>query len=785
MFTELHVHSEGSNTRGFLDSINQIPDMVQYARELGHRGMALTDHDTITMHLDLLDYIKDLRNPKSKIYDDKPDFTPEDWEVEKFKVILGNEIYLCSRKEIEEDKKYKFYHFILLAKDAIGHKQIRELSTRAWTDNSFVYVKVRTPTFYDDLFEVVESDRGHLIASTACLGGKLSELILKAYNENPENPDYKLCKKWILKMDKCFGHGNFFLEMQPSHQEDQIIVNNTILKLSKELDIPYIITTDAHYLKKEDRYTHEIFLKSNEDEGKDRETGEFYATTYFMSEEEIHEYMDKYIGRENVQKGIDNTNLIWDMVEEYSLEQKLNIPYEPTDLREPDVILYNRYKEKIELLKDFYESEHPCDRHLVRNIIEKIESCQEELANDKTYEAINTCLKVIKNTSDKMGTQWSAYLLQTKAFVDTIWEAGSLCGPSRGCFVPGTQILMADGTQKNIEDVQIGDQVITHLGNIKTVKDTFSYDIEEDIYTIKGKDRYGINPKEVKCTDNHRFYCWKDLSTQWIQAKDLEESIYLTTILYEELKDAKIGKGLRLLKFDASHTEHYRGKVYDLNVEDDNSFVANGYCVHNSGGGFILLYILGIIQINPLRETTRLYYWRFLHEFRASPLDIDLDCEGAKRDTIIQILQEKYGGIRRVAKVQTILRMKSKNAIISACRGLGIPNEEAQYLSSFIGAERGIQYTLKQVYYGDAENGLSPNMEFVHLMRDKYPEVWEVASKIEGLISGVGQHAGGVILTPSDITDYCALMRVSSGDIVTQFDLHKAEKTGQFKASNI
>ena len=636
MFTELHVHSEGSNTRGFLDSINQIPDMVQYARELGHRGMALTDHDTITMHLDLLDYIKDLRNPKSKIYDDKPDFTPEDWEVEKFKVILGNEIYLCSRKEIEEDKKYKFYHFILLAKDAIGHKQIRELSTRAWTDNSFVYVKVRTPTFYDDLFEVVESDRGHLIASTACLGGKLSELILKAYNENPENPDYKLCKKWILKMDKCFGHGNFFLEMQPSHQEDQIIVNNTILKLSKELDIPYIITTDAHYLKKEDRYTHEIFLKSNEDEGKDRETGEFYATTYFMSEEEIHEYMDKYIGRENVQKRIDNTNLIWNMVEEYSLEQKLNIPYEPTDLREPDVILYNRYKEKIELLKDFYESEHPCDRHLVRNIIEKIESCQEELANDKTYEAINTCLKVIKNTSDKMGTQWSAYLLQTRAFVDTIWEAGSLCGPSRG-----------------------------------------------------------------------------------------------------------------------------------------------------SGGGFILLYILGIIQINPLRETTRLYYWRFLHEFRASPLDIDLDCEGAKRDTIIQILQEKYGGIRRVAKVQTILRMKSKNAIISACRGLGIPNEEAQYLSSFIGAERGIQYTLKQVYYGDAENGLSPNMEFVHLMRDKYPEVWEVASKIEGLISGVGQHAGGVILTPSDITDYCALMRVSSGDIVTQFDLHKAEKTGQFKASNI
>lgn len=167
---------------------------------------------------------------------------PDKWK--DYKLILGNEIYLCNRKSIEEDKEYIFYHFVLLAKDAIGHKQIRELSTRAWVDNSFTYVNIRTPTYYEDLFEVVESDRGHIIGSTACLGGRCPKLILDSYRQNPLQPDYTGVKKWLKRLDKCFGHGNFFLELQPSKSEEQIIVNQALVELSTELDIPYIITTD-------------------------------------------------------------------------------------------------------------------------------------------------------------------------------------------------------------------------------------------------------------------------------------------------------------------------------------------------------------------------------------------------------------------------------------------------------------------------------------------------------------------------------------------------------------
>ena len=155
MHLDCHTHTCHSNTRGFLDSTNRIEDLIQYTKELGKNGIVITDHDTISCHMFALDHMKDLRKEDSEKWKD-------------YKLILGNEIYLCSRKEIEEDKKYKFYHFILIAKDKIGHQQIRELSTRAWVDNSFTWVNIRTPTFYDDLFEIVEKDRGHLIGSTAC-----------------------------------------------------------------------------------------------------------------------------------------------------------------------------------------------------------------------------------------------------------------------------------------------------------------------------------------------------------------------------------------------------------------------------------------------------------------------------------------------------------------------------------------------------------------------------------------------------------------------------------------
>ena len=194
-----------------------------------------------------------------------------------------------------------------------------------------------------------------------------------------------------------------------------------------------------------------------------------------------------------------------------------------------------------------------------------------------------------------------------------------------------------------------------------------------------------------------------------------------------------------------------------------------------SGVGFILLYLLDITQINPLWETTQTFSWRFLNPERVSVLDVDVDIEGRKRAQVLAHLREVYGS-NRVANVATFGTEKSKSAILTAARGLGIDVDIASYLASMIKSERGILQTLDQTFYGDEDNGINPNKQFVKEMTENYPELWKVAHKIEGLISRTGIHAGGVIFVDEDFEESTALMRAPDGTLITQFDLHDAEE---------
>ena len=138
-------------------------------------------------------------------------------------------------------------------------------------------------------------------------------------------------------------------------------------------------------------------------------------------------------------------------------------------------------------------------------------------------------------------------------------------------------------------------------------------------------------------------------------------------------------------------------------------------CSRGSGTGFFLLYLLNVIQINPLWETTKTYSFRFLNPERVSPLDVDCDIEGGKRPQVYKALQDTYGE-DRVSKVLTIRTEKSKSAILTAARGLNLDPDEGQYLASFIKSDRGQQRTLEQTYYGDIENDIAPDMKFRELM---------------------------------------------------------------------
>ena len=165
---------------------------------------------------------------------------------------------------------------------------------------------------------------------------------------------------------------------------------------------------------------------------------------------------------------------------------------------------------------------------------------------------------------------------------------------------------------------------------------------------------------------------------------------------------------------------------------------------------------------------------------RVSVLDVDVDIEGGRRKQVLDHLRKVYGD-DRVANVATFGTEKSKSAILTACRGLGIDVDIAQYLASMVAADRGMLRTLDQTFYGDEESDFAPNKQFVYEMTENYPEVWQVAKKIEGLVCRLGEHAGGVIFVDEPFENSTALMRAPNGDIMTQFDLHDCEDCSLIK----
>ena len=607
-FTLTQNHTQYSNLR-LRDCIIKEDDLIKYAIELGHEVIAITDHEAVCNAVKVEKIYK-------KVKKEHPDF----------KVILGNEIYLCRNglNASNFNREYdRYYHFVLLARDSEGHKQIREISTRAWHRSYMARGMRRVPTYYQDLIDVIGENRGHVIGTTACLGGALPTQLLK-YKNSGSQELYEKIIAWCEQMEWIFGSGNFYLELQPAANRDQRYVNRALIDIANTYHFPYIITTDSHYLKKEDKPIHKAYLNS---QNGDREVDDFYATTYMMNTEELESFMD--LTREELDEAYSNIHHIKEMCEDYSLMKPLKIPQLPWSEPFGSPAPY-KWFDKIPYMKTFMESDYIGDHHLC-DAISLALSKDEKLQTQKIYDAINECLEMTWISSEVNKTHWSAYYLNLQKIVEECWNAGTLVGCGRG-----------------------------------------------------------------------------------------------------------------------------------------------------SGVGFILLYLLGITQINPQWETTKTFAWRFLNPARVSVLDVDVDIEGGRRKQVLDHLRKVYGE-DRVANVATFGTEKSKSAILTACRGLGIDVDIAQYLASMIASDRGMLRTLDQTFYGDEENGFAPNKQFVYEMTENYPEVWQIAKKIEGLVCRLGEHAGGVIFVDEDFENSTALMRAPNNDIMTQFDLHDCEDCSLIK----
>lgn len=423
------MNTDYSNLR-LRDSINTYQELIDYAIELGHEVIAITEHETISNAVKVEKYYNEIKK-----------------EYPDFKVILGNEIYLC-RDGLNADNfekgTDKYYHFILLAKDAIGHRQIREISTRAWKRSWMNGKMRRVPTYYQDLIDIISANPGHVIGSTACLGGFLPTKLLQ-WKETSDEVFYNKILSWLKNMQSIFGKEDFYLEMQPSDNPEQIFINNELKQISTKLDIKYIITTDSHYCKKSDRSIHKAFITSQEG---DREVDEFYATTYMMDTQELESYFS-YFTKEELQQAYQTIKEIKEKCEDYSLLKPLKIPRLKWKEQNPitDFELKN-YISLIPELEKFVNSESYADNYLVKAIINGIKK-HSDLQNKEAYDAINTCLNMTWISSEVNKAEWSAYFLNLQQNLEVCWDAGTIVGPGRGSGVGFILLYTLDITQIN------------------------------------------------------------------------------------------------------------------------------------------------------------------------------------------------------------------------------------------------------------------------------------------------------------------------------------------------
>ena len=295
MSSSLHTHSYFS----ILDGFSSPEENLKRASELGLKALAITEHGELTSH----PYYSEL---KSKYPD--------------VKQLLGIEAYECEDRDIK-DPNNKYYHMIIIARNEEGRRAINRLSTLGHLHG--FYYKPRV-TRYD----IAKEDTNNLIILSACLASRLSR-----------TEDYKTCLEMVKEYKSLFPY--YFLEIQAHDNEQQEAYNKKIMQLAKDTNTPVVVTNDVHAATKEDLYYQDYFLRI----AQDKETAaEIYSGCYFMSDEEIHEVLDKQIGDEAVCECLKNTDLVADLCED------VDMPWHEPEL--PKIDIPEKYSNSAEYLRE-------------------------------------------------------------------------------------------------------------------------------------------------------------------------------------------------------------------------------------------------------------------------------------------------------------------------------------------------------------------------------------------------------------------------------------------------
>jgi DNA polymerase-3 subunit alpha len=273
-----HVHTKYS----LRDSIIDYDDFINRLKSINQNAIAITDHGNIHASVSIYKRLK----------------------KENIKYIHGCEMYICDDTNIK-DQNNKYYHLVLLCKNETGRINLNKLISISNLSENF-YSKPRID------FEKLKQHKDGLLVLSACLAGEISKFLLI--------DDYEKAKEIALKYKNEFGN-DYYLEIQARNDNKQIEINKKIIALAKELDISIVVTTDAHFVTKEDKKYHDVYSFNSSY----KEEGEGYIDCYIQSEEEIRNNL-VYLDSEIVNQAINNTHEIADKC---NVELPLSAPIIP------------------------------------------------------------------------------------------------------------------------------------------------------------------------------------------------------------------------------------------------------------------------------------------------------------------------------------------------------------------------------------------------------------------------------------------------------------------------
>ena len=254
----------------------------------------------------------------------------------------------------------------------------------------------------------------------------------------------------------------------------------------------------------------------------------------------------------------------------------------------------------------------------------------------------------------------------------------------------------------------------------------------------------------------------------------------LRELVYEGIKKRKIKKNEEVenrVEYELKIIKDKGYAPYFLVVEDILDFAHKNNIlttIRGSVSGSMVTYLAGITNVNPLEY--KIPFERFLNPERPSAPDIDMDFADNKRDEVIQYAKDKYGA-DKVAQIGTFGTMAARGSVRDIARALGHPYNMGDRIARLIPiGSQGFPMTINRAIE------IMPELKELYEKEKEVKEIIDIAKKIEGNTRHISVHAAGVVISPTDLTDFVPLQfDPKGGKIITQYDMHSVEEAGLLK----